>query len=34
MAASVGHVMQAADHQDQLLLDTLLHSKNVKKGGD
>lgn len=34
MASSVSHVMQAADHQDQLLLETLLHAKNVKKGGE
>jgi len=34
MAASVNHVMQAAENPDQLLLETLLHAKNVKKGGE
>ncbi len=34
MVASLSHVMQAADNKEQLLLETLLHAKNVKKGGE
>jgi hypothetical protein len=34
MAASVNHVMQAAENPDQLLLETFLHAKNVKKDGE